>query len=66
MADDFAAVEFFLAEENPQQRAFAGPVAADEPDLDVVAESGVGTVEQDLIAVTFAGFGDLQQAGHRD
>ena len=59
MADDFAAVEFFLAEQDPQQRAFAGPVAADEPHLDVVAHGGLGTVEQHLIAVAFAGFCDL-------
>ena len=65
MADDFAAVEFFLAEQNPEQRAFAGAVAADEPHLDVVAHGGLGIVEQDLIAVAFAGFGDLEQAGHR-
>ncbi len=64
MADDFAAVEFFLAEQDPQQRAFAGAVAADEAHLDVVAQGGLGVVEQDLIAVAFAGFGDLQQAGH--
>ena len=66
MADDFAAVEFFLAEQNPEQRAFAGPVAADEPHLDVVAQRGLGAVEQHLIAVAFAGFCDLQQAGHRE
>ena len=30
VADDFAAVEFFFAEQNAQQRALAGPVAADE------------------------------------
>ena len=42
MADDFAAVEFFLAEQNPEQRALAGPVAADEPDLDIVAQGGFG------------------------
>ena len=64
MADDFAAVEFLLAEQDAQQRALAGAVAADEADLDVVADGRVGIVEQDLIAVTFAGFGDLQQSSH--
>ena len=66
MADDFAAVEFFLAEQDAEQRAFAGPVAADEADLDVVADGGLGAVEQHLIAVALAGFCDLQQAGHRE
>ena len=60
MADDFAAVEFFLAEQDAEQRALAGAVAADEADLDVVANGGLGVVEQNLIAVTFDGFGDLQ------
>ena len=59
MADDFAAVEFFLAEQDPEQRAFAGAVAADEPHLDIVAQGGLGVVEQHLIAVALAGFGDL-------
>ncbi len=45
MADDFAAVEFFFTEQNPEQRAFSGAVAADEPHLDIVAQRGLGTVE---------------------
>jgi hypothetical protein len=45
MADDFAAVEFFLTEQNPEQRAFAGAVSADEPYLDIVADGGLGIVE---------------------
>ena len=42
-----------------EQRALAGPVAADEPHLDIVAQGGLGVVEQDLIAVALAGFRDL-------
>ena len=49
-----------------QQGAFAGAVAADEADFDVVAQGGLGVVEQNLIAVAFVGFRDLKQAGHRE
>jgi hypothetical protein len=59
MADDFSAVEFFLAEQNPEERAFAGAVLADEPHLDIVADGGLSIVEQHLIAVAFAGSCDL-------
>ena len=66
MADDLAAVEFFLAEQDAEQRALAGAVAADEPDLDVVAERGLGAVEQNLVAVALVGVRDLQQHTHAD
>jgi hypothetical protein len=65
MADDFAAVEFFLTEQDAEQGAFAGAVATDEAHLDIVAQGGLGTVKQNLVAVTFKGFGDLQETGHR-
>ncbi len=66
MADDFSAVEFFFAEKNAEQCTFSGPITADEPDLDVVAQGGVSIVEKDLIAVAFAGFCDLEQRRHRE
>ena len=36
MADDFATFQFFFTQEDAQERAFAGAVAADESDLYVV------------------------------
>ena len=45
MANDFAAVEFFLTEKDPEQGAFAGAVAADEPHLNIVNQRGLGAVE---------------------
>ena len=45
MTNDFSAIEFFLAEQNPEQGTFPGPVAADEPHLDIVADRGLGFVE---------------------
>ena len=49
-----------------EQRAFAGAVAADEPDLDVVGQRGLGAVEQHLVAVALAGVLDLQQHSHAE
>ena len=51
MADDLALVELFFAQQDAQQRALAGAVAADEADLDVVGDRGFGTVEQHLVAI---------------
>ena len=65
MADDLAGVEFLLAEDDPQQRALAGAVAADEPDLAVVGDRGRGPVEQHLVAVPLAGVLDVEQNGHQ-
>ena len=45
MADDFAAIEFFLTEQNPEQCAFPCTVSADKPHLDVVVQSGFGTIQ---------------------
>ena len=65
MADDLAAVELFLAQQDAQQRALAGAVAADEADLHVVGERGrSAAVEQHLVAVAFVSILDLQQHGH--
>ena len=64
MANDFAAVEFFLAEQNPQQRAFAAPLRPMKPTLTLSLDGGLGIVEKNLIAVAFAGSGDLQQCSH--
>ena len=65
MADDLAAVEFLFAEQDAQQRALAGPVAADEADLHVVGDRRLRAVQQHLVAVTLVGILDLQQHSHR-
>src|SRR5205823_1100171 len=65
MADHLAAVEFFLAEDDPQERALAGAVAADEADVDVVADRCLGAVEEVLVAITFVGVCDLKKHSHR-
>ena len=59
VANDFAAVEFFFAEENAEQGAFPGAVSANKAHFDVIANGCFGIVEQDLIAIAFAGAGDL-------
>ena len=59
MANDFAAVEFFFPEQNPQQGTLPGPIAADEAHLHIVTDGGLGAVEQNLIAVAFVGLRDL-------
>ena len=41
----FPLVEFLFFEQHAQERALAGPVAADEPDLHVVVEGELGAVE---------------------
>src|SRR5206468_12381220 len=38
----------------------------DEPDLDAVADGGLGAVEEDLVAVVLVGVGDLEQRRHRE
>ena len=65
MADDFAHVEFDLAEQYAQQRALAGAVSADEADFDIVDQRGLGAVQQNLVAVAFASILDLQQHSHK-
>jgi hypothetical protein len=62
MADHFAAVEFFFAQQHTEQRRLARAVAADEADLHVVGDRRLGAVEQDLIAVALVSVLDLQHA----
>ncbi len=64
MADDFAPLEFFFAQQHAEQRALAGAVAADEADLDVVDQRHLGIVEQHLVAVALVSILDLHQHGH--
>src|SRR5207253_2474423 len=66
VAEHLPAVEFLLAQQDAEECALAGPVAADEPDLGVVADGGVGAIEEDLVAVALVGVGDLEQTGHRE
>ncbi len=66
VAEHLAGVQLLLAEEDAEQGALAGPVAADEADLDVVRDGGVGVVEEDLFAVVLGGLGNLDQRSHRD
>ena len=64
MADDLTGVEFLLPEDDPQERALAGTVAADEPDLAVVGDRGRGAVEQHLVAVALRNVLDVEQNRH--
>ena len=64
MADNLPAIEFFLAEQDAEQRALPGPIAADEPDLCLIADDGVCVFKQHLAAVALGRFGDLNKGGH--
>ncbi len=50
MADDFAFVEFFFAEEDFEERTLARTVPADKADLAVIGDRRVCPVEEDLVA----------------
>ena len=64
-ADDVAGVELLFAEDDPQEGALAGAVAADEPDLAVVGDRGGGVLEEDLMAIPLRGVLDVEENGHR-
>ena len=64
-ADDVAGVEFLFAEDDPQEGALAGAVAADEPDLAVVGDRGGGVLEENLMAIPLRGVLDVEENGHR-
>ena len=64
MPDDFAGVEFLLAEDHAEERAFSRAVASDEAHLAVVGDRGTGLVEEHLIAVALRGILDIEQHGH--
>ena len=64
MAEDLAAVELFLTEQDLEQRALPRPVPSDEPHFDIIGNRGLGPVEQCLPAITLVGIPDLQQHGH--
>ena len=66
MPHDFAGIELDIAEQHAQQRALAGPVAADETDFHVVDDRGLGPVEQNLVAIALMSVFDLQQHSHSD
>ena len=63
-ADDFAGVEFFVAQQDAAERRFAGPVAADQADFLVIGQGAAGTVEQVLIAVALMGIDKLENDWH--
>src|SRR5262249_5106463 len=44
MANDLSAVEFFLSQDDPQERALAGTISANEADLDIIADGGLGII----------------------
>ena len=48
MPRHLATVEFFFAQHHAQERTLPGPVAADEPDFDVVVDGGIGTCYNQL------------------
>ena len=64
MPDDFAAVEFLLAEDHAEQRALAGTVSSNEADFAVVGNRGARIFEEHLVTVAFGGVLDLEQDGH--
>ena len=64
MWEDFARIEFLFAEQHPQQGRFTGPVPADKTNLDIVDQRRLGTIQQNLIAVTLVSVLDLQQYSH--
>ena len=64
MPDDLAGVEFLLAEDHAEERAFSRAVASDEANLAVVGDRGTGLVEEHLITVALGGVFDIEQHGH--
>ena len=64
MPDDFAPFELLFAQQDAEQRALAGAVAADEADLHVFGQRHFGIVEQDLAAEALVGVLQLHQHGH--
>jgi len=65
MPHDLAPIQLFFAQQDPQQRAFAGPVAAHKTHLGVVSDGSLGVFQQDLVAVAFESVFDLEQHSHR-
>ena len=64
-ADDVAGVELLFAEDDPQEGALAGAVAADEADLAVIGDRGGGVLEEDLVAIPLRGVLNVEENGHR-
>ena len=64
-ANDVAGVEFLFAEDDPQEGALAGAVAADEADLAVIGDRGGGVLEEDLVAIPLRGVLNVEENGHR-
>jgi hypothetical protein len=64
MPDDLAGVEFLLAEDHAEERAFSSPVPSDEAHLAVVGDRGTGLIEEYLIAIALGGVFDIEQHGH--
>ena len=58
-ADDFAGVEFFVAQEDAAERRLARPVAADEADFLVIGQRAARPIEQVLVAVALMGIDKL-------
>ena len=63
-ADDFAGVEFFVAQQDAAERRFAGAVAADQADLLIVGQATARPIEQRLVAVALVGIANGNQRGH--
>ena len=63
--NDFAAIEFFFAQQNAKQGAFTGAVATDKADFSIVDDGRLSIVKQHLVAIAFAGVFNLQQYGHQ-
>ena len=51
--NDLTAVQFFVAQQNLQQRRLAGPVASHKADFHAVMNGAACAVQQQLIAVAF-------------
>ncbi len=64
MTNDLAAVEFFFTEQDAQQRRFAGSIAANETDFDIIDQGRFGTVQQHLLTIALVSVPNLQQHSH--
>ena len=63
-ADDFAAIELFIAKQDTQQGRLARAIAADEPDLGVIDNGRLGIIQQNLVAKTLVSVSNLKQRCH--
>lgn len=64
MADHVAGVEIFVAEDDPQERAFPRAVAADKAGFPIIRDRGGGVVEKHLVAIPLRRIPDFEENRH--